>query len=162
MFAPTIDVNRLFGVARETISDIERDYQRYYGVINGNTGLPVDVLANVSDDLDDIITHESHWKGDVGSFFTADDRSVNVTALYRQSKTLSASGANLASLVRGLVDRVKASRAATTNAEKEFGQQNKRAFMALKSANNALNYLARLRGPVVVAGTPEAELQSSS
>lgn len=58
LLARFVDVNWLPGVARRTISDVSRDYRRYYGVFNDDWNLPADILAEVVDDLDDIFAQE--------------------------------------------------------------------------------------------------------
>lgn len=53
-FTPTVDVNWLPSMAGKTISEVERDYQRYRGVNDGDEDTPTDFPADFVDDLDDI------------------------------------------------------------------------------------------------------------
>lgn len=50
--APAVEVNWLLHVARNTVSEVESNYQRYPGINDCDGGTPVDTPANVIDDLD--------------------------------------------------------------------------------------------------------------
>lgn len=64
-------------------------------------------------------------EGYLGSFFTADNHSVIVTALAWLSKTVPSSGSHFANLVKALVDELDASPAASAETEKEVERQKK-------------------------------------
>lgn len=59
-YLPFVDVNWLPIVQRKTTSEVERDYWRYRGVIDGDVGLPADVSADVVNDVVDLFAQEVH------------------------------------------------------------------------------------------------------
>lgn len=125
-------------------------------------GLPADIPADVVDDLDDIFSQEALWEGDGGTYFTANDCLVVATTLALLPKTLYTSVSEFGNLVRGLVDEVESSWAATAEAAREFERQKELVSSAEKSTNNALHDVASLRGRVAVAGTRETQLLYSA
>lgn len=46
-----IHVNWIAGVACKTISELERDYRRYCGILDNDVGQPADIPGDVVDDL---------------------------------------------------------------------------------------------------------------
>lgn len=75
-----IYLGRLRGVASKMISEVERDYRQYHAIIDGDAGQAADVPADEVDDLDEVLAQEALWERSGGPSFTADDRSVIVTA----------------------------------------------------------------------------------
>lgn len=56
---PIINLNWLPGLVCKPVYDGELDYRRYGGVVDGEEGLPADVLADVVYDLDNIFTQKA-------------------------------------------------------------------------------------------------------
>lgn len=59
VLVPAVDVSWLPGGARKLIFDVEHDYRRFRGVIDGDTSLPAEVLADVVDDLGDMFAQDA-------------------------------------------------------------------------------------------------------
>lgn len=160
--APAIDVNRLHGVTRKTNSEVERDYQRYRRVTHDDGVQPVDIPADVTDDLDDTFAQKALWEGDGGSSFAADDLSVNTIAFPRRLEAVSISWSELATIIIRLVDEVEASEASTAKAKKNVERQMGLNYVAEKWQNNALNDVASWRGRVMVSSTCDAVILFST
>lgn len=92
IMVPAVDVNWLSGISGKTFSEVERYYRRYRDIIDGGSGQPADVTADLVDDLDDVFAQDALWERDAGSSFTVVDHSVITTALSRLLKTVTGSG----------------------------------------------------------------------
>lgn len=160
--APAIDVSWLPGLAPKTISEVERDYRRYRGINDDDSGQFADVSTDVVDDFDDVFAEKLHWEGDDESLFIAGHLSVTATALAWLSYVAPTSGPYFASLVKGLVDDLEASQAATARAERKADRQKGLVLQAEKLKSNALNDVASSCGRVMFTGTHEAELLYSA
>lgn len=160
--APAVDVNWLPCVARKAISEVERNNRWYCGVFEVNKGAPADLPANVVHYDDDTFGQEAFWEGDGGASFTGDDLFVIATALARLSMTVSTSGSEFANRVLGLDDEVKRSHTATAKAKKNVERQNDLLSAAEKLNNNASNFVASLRGQVLLASTREVGFVASA
>lgn len=103
------------------------------------------------DDISNIFAQEAFWEGGGGSFFTVDHCLVIAAALTRLSKIVTTLCSEFADLIKGLVDEVMASHAATTKAGKEAERQKGFVSIAKMAANDGLNEVASLRGRVGVS-----------
>lgn len=66
VMAPAVHVNGLPGVARMSLSEVNRDYQWYCGKLTDNAGQTADVAVDVVDDLDDVSRRSRFGKKMVG------------------------------------------------------------------------------------------------
>lgn len=98
VIAAALNVNWLPGVTRKTISEVERDYQRYRSIIDDNAGRPADVLDNVVDDVDDLFEQDWILEEDSGSCFTTEDHSAIAKAWAKLSRTVLPSGLDVSNL----------------------------------------------------------------
>lgn len=68
------DMNCFSGVTRKMISEAERDYQQYRGVIADDADQSVFASAGMMDDLEDVFALETFWERDAEPSFTVLDR----------------------------------------------------------------------------------------
>lgn len=113
VLAPAVDASAIPDVTRKTILGVDRDHRWYHKVVDDDGDRTADVLADVTDDLGNIISQEALWETGDDSLFTANDHLVVSMALERLSKTVPASGLELVDLVRNRVHDIQTSREAT-------------------------------------------------
>lgn len=157
-----VDVNRILGVQRKTISEVERHQQLYRGIVDDDAGQSADVPADVMDDLDDFFEQKTLWRGDGRLAFTDDDSSFIITDFAWLSRTVTNSVANRTNLGKQLLNELEASQAPSAKTEKEAERQTLLVPEAQKSKKNALYDIVSLHEQTVVAGTREAKLLSSA
>lgn len=63
VMAPAVDVDDLPGVSRKTVSEVQRDYRRYPGIIGDVSRQPAAVPVDMVDDPDDAFAQEALWEG---------------------------------------------------------------------------------------------------
>lgn len=60
--APTVDVKYQPNLNYKKISDAQRDYRRYHGVVDEYDGFPGDTLAEVAAGFDNIFSQQGLWE----------------------------------------------------------------------------------------------------
>lgn len=146
VMSTVMDILWILDVTCEPITVVERSNRRYRGVTDDDAGQRADVQDDVVDDLDDMFVQGALWKGEDGSFFTAENRSVRDTAFKRLSKTASALGPELADIVNGFGDEVEASQEATAEDEKVTERQKWLFSVEEKTKEYAMSNVASWRG----------------
>lgn len=106
-------------------------------------------------DLDEVFAQEVIRESDDESSSTSNDLSVNATVFARLSKTFPGLGLDSANFIKGLVDELEASKAASAKTGKEGAWYKVLVSEADNGEKNVFNDVASLLERVVVSGTSE-------
>lgn len=69
VMARATDMNCLPGISRKTLSEFEHEYRLYRAIIDDDSGESTDILAEVVEDIFDLLAQDAPWEGVYRSSF---------------------------------------------------------------------------------------------